>query len=235
MKIDYIGLTSFNELDKKKQIFFKNPITKSEKVVKSDFYNLATLDNYIIKIPHKKLNKEDYLTMLKIFNELKDKITLTDFPIGYYEEDEILKGTVIPYYKNSVALLDIVESKSLDVLKKYYYHNDDKLHNLYILLNEILTILEELQNNNISYIDSNPSNIIIKDNQVKLIDFEPQYLRYGSNNQNIKTTLYRFDDLVYCLHSDFKLDNLVIYQAKNFTTMRKHLVKLENKIRKKIR
>ena len=233
MKFDNQGLPYFNELDKGKQIVFNVPKNQNKKTIKSNFYELLTLKDYLIKYSNTTLNNEAYFTMLKIFKDIQNKINLTDLPIGYYKENEILKGTIIPYYKSSISLLETTKNKNLNDLNKFYHHDDDKLHNLYILLNKILDILEELQDNGISYIDSNPSNFLIKDNQIKLIDFDPKYLLYGLNNKNINATLKRFDDLVYVLHLDFKIANLPIYKAKNFKTMRKHLVKLENKMRKR--
>ena len=233
MKIDDFGIPYFNESDKGKQIFHTLPKSRYKKTTNSYFYELLTLKDYIIKYSKKEIPKDEYLNMLKIFKDTKEKITLTDFPIGYYEEGNIFKGTIIPYYPNSISLLQTTENRTLADLKKHYYHDDDNLHNLYVLLNNILDILEELQNNGISYLDSNPSNFLIKDNKIKLIDFEPKYLYYGLNNKNICATLLRFDDLVFFLHLNFKLDDLAIHQAKNFKAMRKHLVKLENKMRKK--
>lgn len=233
MNTDSNGLHYFDESDKGNQIFYTLPTSRYKKTNNSYFYKLLTLKDYIIKYSKKEINKDDYLQMLKIFQEIKDEITLTDFPIGYYEEKGIFKGIVIPYYQNSISLLQVTENKTLDDLFKYYHHDDDKLHNLYVLLNNILDILEELQNSSISYLDSNPSNFLIKDNQIKLIDFDPKYIYYGLNNKNISATLSRFDDLVFFLHLNLKLDNLTIYQAKNFKAMRKHLIKLENKMRKR--
>ena len=233
MKFDSQGLPYFNISDKGKKIIFHTPNNKNKKTNKSSFYELLTLKDYLIKYSHTVLDKDTYFMMLKTFKDTQDKITLTNLPIGYYEEKDTLKGTIIPYYKDSISLAEITESKNLDNLSKYYFHDDDKLHNLYILLNNILDILEELQNNGICYIDSNPSNFLIKDNQIKLIDFDPKYILYGLNNKNINATLTRFDDLVFYLHLHFQLDNLAIYKAKNFKTMHKHLVKLENKMRKR--
>jgi len=228
MNIDSNNLIFFNEVDKGKKILFPN--SKNQKN-KSKFYELLNYNKYLIKYSSQ-LDPQTTFKMLKIFNELKDKITLTDLPIGYYQENETIKGTIVPYYKDSISLHEITKKKNLNELNNYYHHDDNNLHNLYLLLNDILDILEELQNNGISYLDSNPTNIILKDNQVKLIDFEPKYLLYELTSENIKKTLSRFDDLVFYTHINFKLGNLPIYNSKNFKTMHKHLIKLENKTRK---
>ena len=207
MKTDNLGIPYFDESDKGEQIFCTLPKSRYKKTTNSYFCKLLTLKDYIIKYSKNEINKDDYLQMLKIFQETKNEITLTDFPIGYYEEEGILKGTIIPYYQDSISLLQTTENRNLADLKKYYYHDDDDLHNLYVLLNNILDILEELQNNNISYLDSNPSNFLIKDNQIKLIDFDPKYIKYGINKQNISDLLSRFDDLIFFLHLNLNLDN----------------------------
>lgn len=233
MNIDSRRLLYFNELSKGKEIIFPNTQTKKNQNDKSKFYELLKYEKYLIKYSLNELKCEDIFTMLTIFSELKDKIILTNLPIGYFQEKELLKGTIVPYYRDSISLYQITKDKNLNELINYYYHDDNKLHNLYLLFNDILDILEELQNNGISYFDSNPGNFILKDNQVKLIDFDPKYLKYGITNENIKETLSRFDDLLFHTHLNLRLDNLSIYKAKDFQTMRKHLIKLENKIRKK--
>jgi len=232
MNIDNNGLIYFDEISKGKEILFPIIQNKKEKNSKSTFYELLKFENYLIKCTPT-LDKAKVFTMLRLFNELKEKITLTDLPIGYYQENKTFKGTIVPYYTNSISLYQITKNYDLINLNNYYLHDDDIIHNLYLLFYDILDILEELQNNGISYLDSNPSNIILKDNQVKLIDFEPQYLKYGINKNNIKETLSRYDDLIFHTHLNFGLDNLAIYNSKDFKAMRKHLIKLENRIRKK--
>jgi len=232
MNTDNNGLLYFDKTSKGKQIIFPNTQSKKKNNNKSNFYELLNCKNYLIKCSPS-LDTSKVFNMLKLFNKLQENITLTDLPIGYYQENEVLKGTIVPYYTSSISLYQITKNYNLNKLNEYYLHDDDNIHNLYLLLYDILDILEELQNNGISYLDSNPSNFILKDNQVKLIDFEPQYLKYGITKENIKTTLSRFDDLVFHTHLNFELDNLAIYNSKDFKTMRKHLIKLENKIRKK--
>ena len=234
MNIDNNNLIFFDKTSKGQEIKFENTQAKKPKQEKSKFYEVLEHPEYIIKYSQKKLKDYDIYKMLTIFSKLKEKITSTDLPIAHYQEDNILKGIVVPYYNDSVSLYQITSTKNLNELTKYYHHDDDKLHNLYLLLNDALNILEELQNNNICYIDSNPGNFILKDNQVKLIDFEPNYLKYGLTNENIKILLERYDDLICNSHLYFQLDNLPIYKAKNFKIMRNHLIKLENKTRKRI-
>ena len=232
MNTDNNGLHYFDETSKGKEIIFSTTNIKKNKKDKNHFYELLTLKDYLIKYSEKELNKEDFFNMLKHFSQFKP--LLSDLPIAYYKEQESMKGIIIPYYKDSISLCQIVNNQSIHNLKKYYFHTDDELHNLYLLLIDILNILEELQDNGISYLDSNPSNFLLKDNQIKLIDFDPTYLRYESNKNNIRAVLSRYDDLVYNIHINLGLDNLPIYSAHNYKVMRKHLTKLENKIRKKV-
>ena len=233
MNIDRFGLYYFDELSKGNEITFPPSLTKKDTKNKSKFYELLTIKNYLIKYSKKELNYKEIYKMLKLFLEAQSIITLTDLPIAYYQEKERLKGIIVPYYQNSISLYQIIKNNSLNDLHKYYHHDNDKTHNLYLLLNDILNILEELTNNNIIYLDTNASNFIIENNQIKLIDFEPQYLKYESNFENIKRLLSSFDDLLYTICLNLKLGNLAIHNSKDFKNMRNYLIKLENKVRKK--
>ena len=233
MNTDRFGLYYFDENSKGNEIIFPPSLTKKDKESKSKFYELLTIKNYLIKYSQNELNYKEIYKMLKLFLESQSNITLTDLPIAYYQENTKLKGTIIPYYQNSISLYRIINNNNLKYLQNYYHHDNDKLHNLYLLLNDILNILEELANNNIIYLDTNISNFVIKNNQIKLIDFEPQYIKYETNNANIKRLLSSFDDLLYAICSKLKLDNLAIYNSKSFKNTRNYLIKVENKIRKK--
>ena len=229
MNTDNYGLTYFSESDKGQEITFST--TDSTKN-KSKFYELTLLKDYIIKYSQKELNQEEAIKMLQLFKSSQSKINLTDLPISYYQEYSSIKGIIVPYYQNSISLQRIIEN-GIKNISNYYHHDNNPIHNLYLLTNEILDILEELQNNNIIYLDNNASNFIIKDNQIKLIDFEPQYLKYETNNKNIKRLLKSFDDLLYTIYSNLKLDDLVIHNSKDFKNMRKYLLKIENSMHKK--
>ena len=233
MNIDRFGMYYFDENTKGNEIIFPPSLTKKDTENKSKFYELLTIKNYLIKYSRKELNYKEIYKMLKLFIESQSKIALTDLPIAYYQENMKLKGLIVPYYQNSTSLYQIIKNNNLNDLYKYYFHDDDKIHNLYLLLNDILDVLEELSNNNILYLDTNASNFIIENNQIKLIDFEPQYLKYEINKENIKRLLTNYDDLLYTICLNLKLDNLAIHNSKNFKNMRNYLTKLENKIRKR--
>ena len=133
MKTDSQKLHYFDETDKGKEIIFSNLTNKKDN---SKFYELLNIKNYIIKYPKKELTEEDIFNMLNHFSQTNTH--LSDLPIAYYKEKDTLKGTVIPYYQDSISLYEVINNKDLLKLSQHYHHDDDKLHNLYLLLNDIL-------------------------------------------------------------------------------------------------
>jgi tRNA A-37 threonylcarbamoyl transferase component Bud32 len=103
---------------------------------------------------------------------------------------------------------------------------------MFILYNEILDIIEELYDNNIDYYDSNSTNFVFKDNNVHLIDFDYKHISYKNNRKSLYKVLIGIDDLVDRMNNRFLAHDEFIYFPRSFNSMRKHLVKLENRIRK---
>ena len=235
MNIDNEGLLYYDESDKGKEILFKNDAKKRIPNDVSKFYQLLQNSDLIIKYSINNLDNEKVRYMLRRFLELKNKVQLTDLPTSYYVEDGIMHGTVIHYYQDAPSLDSIFRTHQLGELKKYYMHDDDNIHNLFMLLSDIISIIEELKDNEILYIDSNPGNFVLFNNQAKLIDFDPSYnrIRYGNDKHDIREVLKGIEELVFLANKRFGLYDLYVSRIKSFDAMRKHLVKVENKVRKR--
>ena len=229
MNIDNNGLSFFNETNKGEEINFKlNGLD-----IKSDFYKLIDNSNYIIKKSFKGINSEALLNMLSKFNEINNKIILTDLPVSYYIEDNKIVGSVIPYYEDSENLYNISITKDLNNLMKVYKRDDDNIHNLFILYSEIIDIIEELYDNGVCYYDSNSTNFVFKDNKVHLIDFDPGYIKFNTRRKATIQTLSGIDDLADRMNGRFLSYDEWPYLPRNFNKLRKHMIKIENRVRKR--
>jgi len=234
MNIDNNGIFYFDEHDKGEEIFFKKDVDKKNPLELSRFYKLLNNPEFIIKYATYNFDNEKIINMLRRFMELQKKVHLTDLPTSYYMEDGIMKGTVIPYYPDSENLYRIALTRNLLNLANYYYHDDDMLHNLFLLFSDMVDIIEELVDNNISYFDTNPSNFVFSNNQIKLIDFDPECdrIKYEVDKKSIRKILKEIDFLVFVVTKRFQLADLCEHYPRSFKGYRKHLVKIENKIRK---
>ena len=125
---------------------------------KNIFYSLNSTNDYIIKRPKEDLNwkeRKDYMKMLVSLSQKQNKITRTEFPIGYYREKRKLAGLIVRYYQNGISLEQIMNKRNLNLLKKYYSHSEDNIKNIIMLLDDYLECIFELYNNYIWYLDNN--------------------------------------------------------------------------------
>lgn len=228
MIIDQYGINCYDENDRGKEIVF---FLGGKLEIKSKFYEIINEPNNIIKCPSL-IDYDKEIEMLQRFNDIRKDVKKTDLPSGYYQEKSIIRGEVIPYYMEAPTLFDLSIDKDKSKINNYYYKSDDKIRNMFILYNEILDIIEELYDNNICYYDSNSTNFVFKDNNVHLIDFDYKHISYKKNRRSLYKVLIGIDDLVDRMNNRFLAHDEFIYFPRSFNSMRKHLVKLENRIRK---
>ena len=232
MKVDNNGIFYYDETSRGNEVIFNSVPKRKEGLEPSKFYELIDNPNLLIKYAVTHFDDEKIRYMLKRFILLQSKINKTDLPTSYYMENGMMQGTVVPYYKDCKSLYTISETNSLEELMKYYKHDDDYIHNLFILLSDILDITEELADNGIYYYDNHPGNFVFKDNEVQLIDFDPAHIKYEVDKKGYRKMLENYDQLVFLLNKRFELADLCVYYPKNIKGMRKHLIKIENKIRR---
>ena len=195
----------------------------------SRFYNLFSTNEYIIKYNLQTLSQNDIIgmkDMLNNINEVRSKIPSIDFPIGYYLENDLLRGLIIYYYNNAISLKKIFCNYSITDLFKYYAYDDNPYKNLILLYLEIISLMEELLDNKIFYLDIHGGNFVLCNNQVKLIDFEPSQLVFGTNNNIL------YEKIIYILkllinYSNCKL-GLYEYIDGNIDS----IMKLKNEVKK---
>ena len=143
MMKDSNGLSYLTEENKGEEILFTKHPKKEGNNDNSLFYKVIGNEDLIIKYSLKEFNQLKLYEMLIKFQEIKDKIIGTDLPTSYYVENNELRGTIVPYYKNSISLYQSAKNQSLYTLQEYYKHDDDKIHNLYLLCFDILDKLEK--------------------------------------------------------------------------------------------
>ncbi len=221
----------YNESNKGQELFFRQNGNKSANASKSRFFRLLDDPNQIIKYSVTELDVPKTVSLIERFSLVKDQVTKTKLPNALYEENGLVKGTVVPFFENGISLYEIAETHSLEKLSEHYKRDDDNVHNLFLMMRDILGIIEELKDYGFYYTDSNMGNFIFKDNQVHLIDFEPLYMREASK-ENLKIVLKWYDELLFIVNKRFNLIDLPVYKPKDFKSMSKRLDKVENKVRK---
>ena len=198
------------------------------------FYSLDSTDDYIIKYNSTEFTKKEIVAvkeMLKTLVEKQKNISRVDFPIGYLVHMKKLSGLIIKYYKDSISFYDIIKTRDFNYLGKYYSHDDNILHNLFLLYQDVLDIIYELLDNDICYTDINPGNVIITDNQIKLIDFDHKYVLFNQKDTILKDVMNNFSQFVKVTLRNYNF----YYQVDTFfkhDEEKEYLKKLENTIRK---
>ncbi len=231
-KVDSNGLLYIDD-----ELIKRHPINlrdNPDKKTHSFFYELFSTSDYIVKYSNNPINRNKLMEMLLRFQKLQSIISKIDFPIGYYKEENRIKGTIIRYYKDSPSLYFLSETHDINILGKYYYHDDDIIHNLYQLMYETLLLIEELFENNIYYTDVHRGNFLIDNNTVKLIDFDYNFVQYKEKRDKalLQMVLRNYDDMLFFITKRFGLGEILYYQVNSFDGMRKKIQKVEDKVRK---
>ena len=197
------------------------------------FYPIQSTEEYIIKYNCTEFTRKQIKRikeMLAILIEKQKDIKMTDFPIAYYTYMERLSGLIIKYYKDSISCDRIFDLQDIELLGKYYYHDEDNIRNTFMLFDDILNILQELIDNNIYYLDINPGNFVIFDNQVKLIDFDYRLIQFEKSELLLNIIKCRYFNMIRKM-----LRSVNLYSETNCNNLeesKKYLKKLENNVRK---
>ena len=202
----------------------------------SYFYELLTSSNYAIKYNLFPLNKDGLLNMLLNLQKAQRYIKNIDFPIGYYVDNYEIYGEIIRFYKNAPSLYTVTKKQDINEVSKYYYHDEDSIHNLYMMLLDILNLIEELFDNNIFYTDIHTGNFVIHKNHVKLIDFDYQFIHFNSKKslEMLKIILFNYESLVYILNKKFNMGEYSLDNPANFKDAKIMLKQMENNVRKRV-
>lgn len=138
-------------------------------------------------------------------------ITKTLFPTGVVTLDRRIIGQEIPFYCNSVTILEYIKnSKDIDPISTYI---------------QILDILKELLENDIVYLDVHSRNFVIDliTKKINLIDFDYYYMRF---DKYIKIQIENYRKMINYLNEILNITNIVGY-LKNEENYEQCLYSLE--------
>ncbi len=209
---------------------------------KNDFYKLRSTDEYIIKRPVTILNKQgmkEYKEMLVNLINLQSKITKTEFPIGYYKDKAPLSGLIVRFYPVGVSFDKIQDKQDLELLKRFYFHDDDNIHNMFLMFLDLLDNLYEMFENGIYYTDIVANNIVLVKEMlnniiqylVRIIDFDPAWVRFTDKDKNLNYIMIAYFDLLYKSLKQFNLPRIPRESVLTFEEAKKFVKKIEDSTR----
>ena len=178
------------------------PIDKrivDERYYQNSFYRINSTDDYIIKYSHTpfmKKEREKIMAMLEQLVIRQKQVPDVDFPIGYFRRWHKLAGLIVRYYPNGISFDNIVVNGDIEGFGKYYYHDEDSIHNLFLFFYNVLDIVYEMFENEIYYGDINHGNIVLTDNKVKIIDFDYRFVHFDNKDKNLAAIMYAYDRLL---------------------------------------
>ena len=108
--------------------------------------------------------------MISKLQEKQPNIKLTEFPTGIVTIEDKVIGQQIPYYDGYIKINEILKE---GISEEQFYD----------YIRKIIDIFKELVDNNIIYMDIHFGNILINplDEDIKLIDFEKEYIHIDNN------------------------------------------------------
>ena len=101
----------------------------------------------------------------------------------------------------------------------------------FVLVSHKVFPFNELFDNGIYYTDTNTGNFIITDNQIKVIDFDPNYVKFDDKDHRLAIILDHYIRLINCVLDNYQLHNRYNENIQNFNEARILTKKIENKVR----
>ena len=237
LKFDKEGLLYYDNpnLIMERPLDIGDPYSEQNDYYNYVFYKLPSTDDYIVKYCSTIYSRREikaFKEMLKRLIMVQNNVERTDFPIGYYSSlNKKLSGLIIKNYKDALSLDKIAENHDINALNKYYYHDDDSLHNLFLLFLDVLESLKEMHDNNILYFDSNPGNVVLADNMAKIIDFDYRFIKFEKNDTRDSVLYTNFILFVKSLLKSYDIDEKVNAYYSNYYDTKEYVKKLEKSIR----
>ena len=199
------------------------------------FYRILSTNDYIIKYSYTvftRREREAIKNMLINLTEKQNKVFSVDFPIGYFKCGSKLSGLIIRYYQDGVSFDNILNDCDIELLGKYYSHDEDNIHNLFMLFNDVLNSVYEMFENGIYYMDIHPGNIVLTNNSAKLIDFDTHYIKFDEKDKRLQSIMGAYLLLLKESLSTYCLENNINENLINFEEAKKYTKKLENIVRR---
>lgn len=200
---------------------------------RAHFFAIKGIDDYIIKdstmYPYF-FNRPRNLKLLKRLVDKQSEFDNIDFPIAYYKSFNILKGIVIPYYKDSASISELIYLHTFDELKNFYNHESDEIDNLISLLLDILELLSSMYDKGIYYIDVHSGNFLIYNNSVKVVDFEPGHVYFTDKEWHLRLILYNYALLVDKIRRKYGFKDIFFRSGMDFYNTEYYVKDLKKKL-----
>lgn len=238
LKVDKEGLlyTKDKKIIRENSLLIDNRFFENDRYYQNGFYPLSSTDEYIVKYsytPYMKQEREAYKEMLfNLVNKQKD-VPDVDFPIGYFRHRRKLAGLIVPYYKNGISCDNIFKHQDINEIKQYYYHDEDDIRNLFLLLEDVLNLIYEMFENGVYYSDINSGNLVLTDNQVKIIDFDPRFVKFKDKDKRLEIIMMTYNWLIREVMKYFDFPYYFVEDFQNFEHVKVYTKKLENRVRNK--
>lgn len=207
----------------KKRVYVKYP--------KYDFFAIEGMNDYILKVlkTYEWVNCYEEMYVQKKFLLSKDNLKDINLPLGYVLNKSRVVGQIIPYYKDSISFRNASIGCSLDELMNIIKLDDDGLHNLFLIYHKILNIIEEMYEKNVIYQDVHGGNFLFYHNDIKVVDFDYNYLFFYKNKLHLLNTFKNYIQMVNIINKEYHLPKFVFNgNVDDFNKMKSRLVKLEN-------
>jgi len=237
LKNDDNGLLYTDDIDliRQRPLNLDNRSFENERYYSNEFFPLKSTEDYILKFSTTVFTRREakkIKEMLDILVRKQKDISNVDFPVGYYVFKKKICGLIVPYYKNGISCDHIFNHRDIEELGKYYSHDEDNLHNITLLLYDLLDLIYEMYENGIYYSDMNPGNIIITDNQIKLIDFDYRFVTFNDKDIKLRNIMSCYRWLLNYIIDKYKLGDTIYYRPIDFEDAKHYTKKLENSLRK---
>lgn len=212
--------TFITETSREQCEFFKNDSmdfdTDGFYIYKSLYDDKKALRVYKRFAEYKFNGDHDEILISKLQQRQKN-IKLTEFPTGVLTRDKYIFGQEIPFYENYETLYA-------------FRDNIASVSHLISIYNKCLKILEELYKNGIYYTDIHAKNFMVDNNDVKLIDFEYDQIKFDDEKQIsliFGRITFMFNLINSLLGSDIKYDvpSNFAQAYENLDVMKKRLIK----------
>lgn len=234
MLIDRDGI-GYIDLEKIRFPLYETKFNDDNFHSKSKFYLFPSTGIYLMKVNKNcSFNDQALYEMIKKLCILQENNLNVDFPIGYIRNGKNVVGQIICNYENAKSLRKIHDDEDLFSLQKYFYRDEDVIHNLFIVYLEILDKLQSLLDNGILYLDIHAGNFVFYDNDIKIIDFDPHYIGFENNLYFKDNLINNYINMIHRINYEFGLDfgMFEYYKSLTFKETKQKIIKLENTVRK---
>ena len=184
----------------------------------------------------------DYFLVIGLEPEIykKNWLYAEEFDILTAKHKDEIKPKIIssfpPFEKTTISfdesILNHCFPNGYQLLKSVYMHDEDSIHNTFILFLDILEKAYEMFENEIYFSDYNPSNIVFLNNEAKIIDFDPRFIKFDDKDLGLHNVLGGYHYFLEKVLFRYKFLEELDEDFNDFDDAKRFIKKMENNIRK---